>query len=212
MRHGSDGTALARTGIRWWGLLSSAAAPVLLIVGWTVAAALQPGHFDPVTKTISALAARGAADRWVMTAALAGVGVCYLGTGAALQLARLPGRLLLMAGGAATIAVAANPLPAGGGGSLPHGLAAAAGSVAMATWPGCAGRRGTSVPVGLRPAVSVAAALALLGLLGWFAVELWSGGSAVGLAERTVAGAEATWPLAVVLTGCWPAFQCDYAK
>ena len=29
-------------GVPWWGVLSSVAAPVVLIGGWTVAAALQP--------------------------------------------------------------------------------------------------------------------------------------------------------------------------
>jgi len=53
-------------GVPWWGVISSAAAPVLLIGGWTVAAGLQP-RFDPVADTISALAAIGATDRWVMT-------------------------------------------------------------------------------------------------------------------------------------------------
>ena len=43
-------------GVPWWGVISAAAAPVLLIGGWTVAAGLQP-RFDPVSDTISALAA-----------------------------------------------------------------------------------------------------------------------------------------------------------
>jgi hypothetical protein len=101
--------------VPWWGVLSSATAPVLLIGGWTIAAGLQPGHFDPVTGTIRALAAHGAADRWVMTLALAALGACYAVTGLALRSAARPGRLLLMAGGVATVVVAANPLPAGAG-------------------------------------------------------------------------------------------------
>jgi len=44
-------------GVPWWGVLSAAGAPVLLVGGWTVAAALQPGSFSQVTSTISALAA-----------------------------------------------------------------------------------------------------------------------------------------------------------
>ena len=76
--------------VPWWGVLSSAAAPVLLVGGWTVAAMLQPGSFDQVRQTISALAAHGAADRQVMSLALLGVGVCHVITGLALQ-ARRPG-------------------------------------------------------------------------------------------------------------------------
>ena len=44
--------------VPWWGVVSSVAAPVLLVGGFTVAASLQPG-FNPVADTVSALAARG---------------------------------------------------------------------------------------------------------------------------------------------------------
>ncbi|MBA2310412.1 MAG: DUF998 domain-containing protein, partial [Pseudonocardiales bacterium] len=53
--------------VPWWGVLSSAAAPVLLIGGWTVAAVRQPAVFDSTVDTISALAALDATDRVVMT-------------------------------------------------------------------------------------------------------------------------------------------------
>jgi hypothetical protein len=55
------------------------------------------------------------------------------------------------------------------------------------------------VPAGLRPAVSASATGVLLGLLVWFGAELIAGGRQVGLAERVLAGAQAAWPLAVVL-------------
>src|SRR6202142_4643811 len=86
--------------VPWWGLVSSAAAPVLLGGGWTLAAGLQPGSFDAVAGTISSLAAQGAADRWVMTLALAGTGACHVVTGLALRPAALAGRLVPVAGGA----------------------------------------------------------------------------------------------------------------
>jgi len=186
--------------VPWWGVASSAAAPVLMIGGWTVAAALQPGSFDQVTGTISALAGHGAADRWVMTLALAGVGACHVSTGLALRPAAAPGRLFLMAGGVATLLVAASPLPAGGGGSVRHTLAAAAGFITLATWPVLSARREPAVPRSLRPAGSAAAAAALAALLVWFGAELNLGGGQVGLSERALAGAESLWPLAVVLT------------
>ena len=55
------------------------------------------------------------------------------------------------------------------------------------------------VPAALRPAVSAGATGVLLGLLVWFGAELIGGGRQVGLAERVLAGAQALWPLAVVL-------------
>jgi hypothetical protein len=53
--------------VPWWGVVSSAATPLVLVGGWTIAASLQPLPVDPVAGTVSALAAVGAADRWVMT-------------------------------------------------------------------------------------------------------------------------------------------------
>jgi hypothetical membrane protein len=187
-------------GVPWWGVVSSATAPVLLACGWTVAAGLQPGSFDAVSQTISALAAEGAADRWVMTLAIMGTGACYVLTALALRPAALAGRLILIAGGIAGILVAANPEPAGGGSSLAHGLWATACFIALTAWPAAALRRGPGVPWGLRPAVSVSAAAVMLGLLVLFEAEVRTRSGQVGLAERILAEAQAVWPLAVILT------------
>ena len=40
----------------------------------------------------------------------------------------------------------------------------------------------------------------LLGLLVWFVAELITGAGQVGLAERVLGGAQAVWPLAVILS------------
>jgi hypothetical protein len=185
--------------VPWWGLVSSAAAPVLLIGGWTVAADRQPAGFDPVADTISALAAHGADDRWLMTAALAGLGLSHITTALALRPLAPPGRVLLAAGGVATLLVAAFPLPDGDGGSVAHTAAAAVAFVSLSTWPALAWRRDVAGPAPARPVVALGAATVLLGLLGWFAAELAADDGRVGLAERGTAGAQALWPLAAVL-------------
>ncbi len=100
----------------------------------------------------------------------------------------MAGRLILMTGGVATVLVAANPEPAGSGGSLPHTFWAAIGFIALAAWPLAARKRGLLVPAGLRPAVPASAAGVLLGLLVWFGAELIAGGRQVGLSERVLAG------------------------
>src|SRR4051794_5022699 len=94
-------------------LVSSVLAPILLIGGWTVAAWLQPAGYSSTRQTISELAGHGATDRWLMTAALVGVGLCHLVTAYGLG-AATPGRLVHALGGLATLAVAAFPLPAVG--------------------------------------------------------------------------------------------------
>jgi hypothetical protein len=73
-------TVVVVRGVPWWGVIFSAAAPALMVGGWTVAAGLQPRSFDPVAQTVSALAAPGAADRWVMTLTFLVVGVCDFAT------------------------------------------------------------------------------------------------------------------------------------
>ena len=184
--------------VPWWGVLSATAAPVLLIGGWTVAAAHQHGGFDPAVETISALAARGATDRWIMTSALAGLGVCHVVTALALRPAAAAGRIALAGAGAATVLVAAIPLPADESGSPVHSVAAGAAFLALAVWPALATRRSARVPTVVRPSVGVPAAAVLLGLVTWFGVELAADSDRVGLSERVAAGAQALWPIATV--------------
>ncbi|WP_431726870.1 DUF998 domain-containing protein [Verrucosispora sp. TAA-831] len=174
-----------------WALVSAVVAPVLLIGGWTLGAARQPGGFDQVTGTISALAAVGATDRWIMTVALAGLGLCHCVTAAGLRPLAPAGRALLALGGVATLAVAVFPLPADGGGSVPHTLAAAVAFGALALWPALARAAGRRAPW-------VALAVGLLLPVAWFVAEMAVDGGRVGLAERVAAGAEAFAPLLVV--------------
>jgi hypothetical membrane protein len=180
-------------------VVSSAAAPVLMAGGWTVAAALQP-HYNPVADTVSALAAVGASDRWVMTLTFLVVAACDVVTGLALRPARALGRLILIAGAMAGLLVAANPEQPGTIHPLPHIIFGAAGCLAMVTWPAGAWRRGPSVPWGLRPAVSAGAVAVLLALLAWFGTELITAGGQAGLAERIFGAGQALWPLTVVVS------------
>jgi hypothetical membrane protein len=171
--------------MRRWVLASASAAPVALIGAWTVGAARQPAAYDPVRDTISALAAHGARDPWVMTTGLAVLGGCHLATALGLVEARLPGRVVLGVGGVSAVLVAAMPQPSPG-----HFPAATLSFVALSVWPaasGVPGRRSALVASG-----------GLLALLGWLGVELGSG-PRLGRSERVVAGAQALWPLVVVV-------------
>lgn len=182
-----------------WTVWSAASAPVVLIGGWQLAAARQPGGFDPVRQTISALAGHAATDRWIMTGGLVGVGVCHLITALGLRPAAPAGRVLLATGGAATVAVAAVPLTADSE-SPAHTVAASIAFPALSLWPALAWRRGT------RPSrtVTLAAASGLLTLLAWFGLEFFTGGARIGLSERLLAGAQSLWPLAAVLLALRP--------
>ena len=186
----------AMTTVPRWGVLSALLAPLLLVGGWSVAAALRPDAYDPMRRTISELDAVGAPHRWVMTLALLGVGLCHGVTAAALRPAVVPGRAVLALGGVATLLVAANPLPAAGS-SVAHTTAASVAFGALACWPLLAWRRDGRSGGVLGTAPRLAAAVVLLGTLAWFVLQLGSGTG--GLAERCAAALQALWPLVVVL-------------
>jgi hypothetical membrane protein len=193
--------------VPWWARVTSVLAPVLLIGGWTVAASLQAGGFDSWAGTISALAALDATDRWVMTLAIAGTGVCHVVTSLGLRPAARTGRILLAGGGVATVLVAVFPLPSMAGQSLAHGISAFVAFLLLAVWPFAAWRRvdaatGSTlgeIPWGLRRTVSLLAGSVLVALLVGFGVAQ-SRSSDVGLTERLAAGAQALWPAVVVAT------------
>jgi hypothetical membrane protein len=185
-------------GVPWWARVSSLLAPVLLIGGWTVAAARQPGGFDSVARTISELAALDTTDRWIMTIGIGGTGVCHLVTALGLRPAARPGRVLLALGGLATVLVAVFPLPAGGGSSSAHSVTAFASFVLLTVWAPYAGVADPAAPWGLRRRTALVAG-AVLGLAtAAFFVSVVAGMTEVGLTERIAAGAQALWPAAVV--------------
>lgn len=171
--------------MRRWVWVSSALAPLLLIGGWTLAQSRQPHGYDAARDTISALAAHGAADPWIMTAGLAGLGASHVITAAGFWAPGRVARAILAAGGAATVLVAASPQPAAA-----HVPAAAIAFVALAIWPAFASR--TSVRWGRWWT------FALLVVLAWFAVELVAG-TLLGLSERVLSGAEALTPIGIIL-------------
>jgi len=185
--------------VPWWARVSSVLAPVLLIGGWTLAAARQVGGFDPRVRTISELAALDATDGWIMTVAIAGTGVCHLVTALGLRPAARPGRVLLALGGAATVLVAVFPLPAGGSSAM-HSVVAFASFVLLTVWAPYAGLRDHSAPWGLRRGVALAAGGVLGALTLGFFVTVLVGSSDVGLTERLAAAAQALWPAVVVAT------------
>ncbi|MFH8580943.1 DUF998 domain-containing protein [Streptomyces zaomyceticus] len=117
-----------------WALLSSGCAPALLIGGWTIAALLEGPAYDPVTQTISVLAAYGSAGSWVMAGAFPALGVCHLLTAWGLRPAAPAGRVALAGGGVAALVVAVVPVPRSGG-SLNRGAVAAVGFALLAVWP-----------------------------------------------------------------------------
>ncbi|MFI5758626.1 DUF998 domain-containing protein [Streptomyces sp. NPDC051569] len=182
-----------------WALLSSGCAPVLLVGGWTIAQFLQGPGYDPVTQTISVLAAYGAPGYWVMTGILIALGSCYLATALGLRAAALAGRAALGCGGVAAMLLTAFPAPTRGG-AFGHGAVVTVGFALLAVWPILAADRRGAAPWGLRPTVSIVASALMVAGATWFLVELQSRGAA-GIAERALTFTQSLWPLLVV-TSC----------
>jgi hypothetical membrane protein len=182
----------------WWGVASSTLAPVLLIGGWTAAADLQPLPFDPVSRSISALATEGMPYRWLITIALLGVGTCEIITGFGLQQAEDKGRILLILGGVSGVLIAANPQLQHGGSPV-HEIFSFVGVIVMTIWPLAAIRREPGAPYALRPRFAWSYAIFTVALLLWFTSQLFHG-PMLGLAERVVTADQTLWPLIVVLS------------
>lgn len=172
--------------MRSWAIISAGLAVATPVVAWTVAQRLQPAGYSANRQTISALAAHGATDRWVMTVGLVVLGLCHIVTASGIPEVGRPARLVLALAGVSTIVVAARPQPDAG-----HLQAAAVGFIALAVW---------SLPARVigRP-VRLVASLLIAGVAVWFATQL-NGGALLGLSERVLVIAEALWPLLVVGT------------
>ena len=176
--------------------MSAGLAPVVLVAGWVLAGAAQPAGYDAVRQTISALAARGADHRWIMTTGLAGLGVAHVVTSLGLRGARRSARAVLAAAGVATLGVAVFAEPAHGS-SGPHAVCATVAFVLLAVWPATLVGGDADVPWPQRRRVGLAVALLSIALLVWFAVTLSHG--PLGVSERVLSGQQALWPLVVVL-------------
>ena len=171
--------------MRSWAIVSASVAVLAPVVTWTVAARLQPPGYSAVRQTVSALAAHGATDRWVMTLGLSLLGLAHLVTAIGLTEVKRPARVILALGGLAVMVVATRPQPDSG-----HIPAATIGFIALALW---------SVTAKVIPGATRILAVGILaGLTIWFATQ-FGGGALLGLTERILILAEALWPLIVAV-------------
>jgi hypothetical membrane protein len=186
--------------IRRPAIVSALLAPVFLI-GGTITAELLWTDFDPVTQTISELAAGDAPTRVLMTVAFVLTGLCHIVTGTfAVGIGR-PGRIALMVAGVATLGVAAFPLPTVATSSLGHSITAVTAFTALAVWPALGMRRSRDLPWVVRPVGASFSTIVLLGLCAWFfVVNSLEGFGPSGVPERALAYIEALWPAIVVLS------------
>jgi hypothetical membrane protein len=181
-----------------WAVATALLAPVVLVVGWLIAGALQPTSYSPMRQTISALAGYSGTDRWVMAAALLLVGSCQIATGAGLTAVCSPARILLILTGLSTLGIAATPEPATG--PTPGHLAFAVSCVVTtAVWPVLVARRAPAQSWILSAYACATVTVIFAGLSCWLAIAARDGSGDLGMVERLTSAAQALFPLVVTL-------------
>jgi hypothetical membrane protein len=179
-----------------WAVVSSASALVSLVGGWVIAESVQPPGYDPVRHTISALARHGAQDRWIMSVALAAIGIGHLLTASLLTSLPRSSRVVLALGGCGAIGLTIFAQPPTGM-SQTHLFFAMVGYLALAAWPLTTMFPDPAAPLPLRPQVAVAATAASFLMLFWILATSSQG--TLGLAERMASFQQEAWPLLVVV-------------
>ena len=184
-------------------LISAALAPVFFIGGTIVAGALWP-EYNPITQTISELAAGDAPTRGFMTVMFMLTALCHLVTGIFATGVGVPGRVALIAASVSTFLVSIFPLPTVAGTSVEHRWSAIAGFILLAIWPVLGMRRGTRFPWVIRPWGAILGTALMATFCFWF-LAVWANPELgyVGLIERVAANLESLWPLSWSLAcGC----------
>ncbi|GLZ45858.1 hypothetical protein Acsp06_20430 [Actinomycetospora sp. NBRC 106375] len=170
------------------------AAPVVLVAGLLAAQAAWPGP-DAWDQSLSTLAGLGATNRWIMSSALGLVGVLLVLVAAGLRgRVPTPSWVVLAAGGALLVLAGLEPQPVGGY-NMVHMATAGLAWAAFTLWPlGLAFSR--TVDLRLRWA-STMTVVVLVVLVGWFGIQLVTGGTWYGASQRIVVLAQAVWPIVV---------------
>ncbi len=183
-------------------LISAALAPVFFIGGTIIAGAMWP-EYNPVTQTISELAAGDAPTRVFMTVMFMLTAVSHGVTGFFATGVGLPGRVALVAASVATFTVALFPLPTVAGSSVAHTSSAIAGFMLLAIWPVLGMRPSKSFPWIIRPWGAILGTSVMTTACFWF-LAVWANPALgyIGVIERVAANLESLWPLATVV-GLW---------
>jgi hypothetical membrane protein len=179
-------------------LISAALAPVFFI-GGTVVAGLAWPSYNPISQTISELAAGDAPTRIFMTVFFMLTAICHGVTGVFARGIGIPGRIALGLAAISTFAVAIFPLPTVAGTSVEHRISAIVGFVLLAIWPVLGMRLRRDFPWIIRPWGAILGT-ALLATACFYFLAVWSSPQTgtVGLVERIAANAESLWPALVV--------------
>jgi hypothetical membrane protein len=173
--------------------------PIQSVLGWSIAGALW-AEYDPVTKTISDLAAFESPVKWIMSSFFIFGGVLTLIASVSARTLALPGRIALFLSAIATFGLTIFPTPLVGY-SLEHRIFAIASFALSAFWPILAMRFRKDAPWIIRPTASIIGTALQAALAVWF-LSTWTDPAAtnVGVWERVVTVSQALYASVVIIT------------
>jgi hypothetical membrane protein len=173
--------------------------PFQSIGGWALAGSLWPGY-DPITNTISDLAAKDSPVAWLMSAFFLLGGTLTIVGGIYAKSFALPGRVVLVLAGLATYGLTYFQTPTQDSSSLEHRIFASIAFILWSAWPLFSMRPGHNVAWPIRPIGAVAATEALAAVSIWFLI-VWRDPNfeAEGIAERVMVTVQAIYLSAAVI-------------
>ncbi len=172
--------------------------PIQSVLGWVIAGALW-AEYNPVTQTISDLAANESPVRWIMSGFFVFGGVLTLIVSISAKALALPGRIALFLSAIATFGLTVFPTPLVGY-SVEHRVFAIASFALSAFWPILAMRYRKDAPWIIRPMASIIGTTLQLALAVWF-LSTWTDPETtnVGVWERVVTVSQALYGSIVVI-------------
>ena len=172
--------------------------PIQSVLGWVIAGALW-AEYNPVTQTISDLAANESPVRWIMSGFFVFGGVLTLIVSISAKALALPGRIALFLSAIATFGLTVFPTPLVGF-SVEHRVFAIASFALSAFWPILAMRFRKDAPWIIRPMASIIGTTLQLALAVWF-LSTWTDPETtnVGVWERVVTVSQALYGSIVVI-------------
>jgi len=176
--------------------------PFQSAAGWLIAGSLWPGY-DPVSRTISELAANESPVQLIMSAFFVLGGVLTLIAAIYGRTLAMPGRVALFVAAICTFGLTIFPTPLGDDYSIMHRIFAIASFAISAGWPLLAMRNRTDAPWIIRPTASIIGTALQAGLALWF-LSSWTDptNTTEGLWERVVAVSQAAY-VSVVIVVCY---------
>ena len=182
-------------------LIAAIIGPIQSVLGWVLAASLWP-EYNPVTQTISDLAAPESPVKWIMSTFFILGGVLTLVISVYAKTFALPGRVALFLAALCTFGLTIFPTPLIGYSTL-HRVFAISSFVLSAGWPILAMRNRKDAPWIVRPLASVAITAIQVSLALWF-LSTWTDPSAssVGVWERVVAVSQ-SFCVTLLVLGCY---------